>query len=270
MYVKASVKRPSGTPGKGITLQDQMIIIDVDDVQSFPSRNAAGVVIEGDMVMKAGKYAVGLYMTPGTTEVTSNSDGDTDAEGFKPQVKFAHPGNEQEVREFKANWLGKKCVIIMRYCNGKLPDLIGSPCNPVKLTVAYTGSNDANKNELTFEQISKGDDIAIYSGSITLEEPVAVVATGATAVPYSADGQYQLTAGAASIASVTGGVHGSAITLLGVSGVAPTIAKATEGSEFVLKSGKTFVASDGSQITFKAFDDGGITLKWIEVSRYEA
>ncbi len=55
--------------------------------------------------MKAGRYAIGIYLTPGTAEISSNSDGETDAEGYTPSVKFNHPGNEQEIREFKTNWL---------------------------------------------------------------------------------------------------------------------------------------------------------------------
>lgn len=74
-YVKASVRRPSGNPGNGIQPKDQLVIYDVDDILSFPQRNDAGVVIEDDIVMKAGRYAIGIYLTPGTAEISSNSDG---------------------------------------------------------------------------------------------------------------------------------------------------------------------------------------------------
>ena len=146
-------------------------------------------------------------------------------------------------------------------------DLIGTPCNPCKLSVSYTGSNESNTNELTFTQISKGDDIAIYRGTDTLEEPVVVVEAGATDIDYQTDGQYQLSAGAAKIAGVTGGSHGSVITLMGCSGVAPTV---ETGGNFLLKGGKTFTASEGSQLTLRAFNDGSEAMKWIEQSRYEA
>lgn len=237
-YVKASVRRPAGNPGNGIQPKDQLVIYDVDDILSFPQRNDAGVVIEDDIVMKAGRYAIGIYLTPGTAEISSNSDGETDAEGYTPSVKFNHPGNEQEIREFKTNWLSKKCIVVLRYCSGKPADLIGTPCNPCKLSVSYTGSNESNTNELTFTQISKGDDIAIYRGTDTLEEPVAVVGAGATD-----------------------------ITLMGCSGVAPTV---EAGGNFLLKGGKTFTASEGSQLTLRAFNDGSEAMKWIEQSRYEA
>ena len=250
-YVKASVRRPAGNPGNGIQPKDQLVIYDVDDILSFPPRNDAGVVIEEDIVMKAGRYAIGIYLTPGTAEISSNSDGETDAEGYTPSIKFNHPGNEQEIREFKTNWLSKKCIVVLRYCSGKPADLI----------------NESNTNELTFTQISKGDDIAIYRGTDTLEEPVAVVEAGATDIDYQTDGQYQLSAGAAKIAGVTGGSHGSVITLMGCSGVAPTVEK---GGNFLLKGGKTFTASEGSQLTLRAFNDGSEAMKWIEQSRYEA
>ena len=73
-YVKASVRRPAGNPGNGIQPKDQLVIYDVDDILSFPPRNDAGVVIEEDIVMKAGRYAIGIYLTPGTAEISSNSE----------------------------------------------------------------------------------------------------------------------------------------------------------------------------------------------------
>lgn len=267
-YVKASVRRPAGNPGNGIQPKDQLVIYDVDDILSFPPRNDAGVVIEEDIVMKAGRYAIGIYLTPGTAEISSNSDGETGRrKAIRLPLSSIIPVTNQEIREFKTNWLSKKCIVVLRYCSGKPADLIGTPCNPCKLSVSYTGSNESNTNELTFTQISKGDDIAIYRGTDTLEEPVAVVEAEATDIDYQTDGQYQLSAGAAKIAGVTGGSHGSVITLMGCSGVAPTVEK---GGNFLLKGGKTFTASEGSQLTLRAFNDGSEAMKWIEQSRYEA
>lgn len=269
-YIKATVTRPNGNPGKGITPKDMMIIYDVDDIRSFPRRDDAGVVHVGDIVLKPGRYATALYLTTGTVELASNSDGDTDAEGFTPSVKGKHPGNKREIREFKANWLGKKCIIVMDYCSGEDSDIIGSPCNPCKMAVAYTGNNESNASEFTFTQISKGDDIGLYAGTHTLEEPVGVVTSGSDRIGYIADGQYQLSNGAAEIKGVDGGQHGALITLIGTdSGPAPTISADTAGTVFILKNGKTFTASAGSQITFRAFAKTQSSLVWIEESRYE-
>ena len=262
MYVKASVRKPGGMPGKGLNPKDQIVIYDVDDIAYFPQRNAAGVVIEEDIVMKPGRYAVSVYLTPGTASLSSNSDGDADAQGYRPQVVFSHPGNKQEIREFKTNWLGKNCIVVLRYCNGDPADLIGSPCNPAQLAVEYTGNNDGNANQFTFAQVSKGDDIAIYNGTDTLEEPRATI-TGA-GLEFVGEGQYQTGSTAVALTSITGGSHGQVVTLMGGTG-ALTIAA---GTNFILKGGIDFSGSEGSQITLRAFDAGGNALKWVEQSRY--
>lgn len=265
MYIKKSVSRPSGNPGNGIQPKDQIVIIDCEDILSFPQRDDAGIVIHDDIVMKPGAYGIGIYLTAGTVEVSSNSEGETDAMGFTPSVKFNHPGNEQDIREFKTNFLGKRVIVVINYCSGKPSDLIGSPCNPAQLSVSYTGGNESNTNELTFAQISKGDDIAIYKGTVTMEEPVAVVEGTATKVSAQGSGQYQLSSGSGAIATIEGGAHGDTITLVGTSGTAPTV---VGSGNILLKSGQTFTASAGCQITLRAFKDGSDSIKWVEQSRY--
>lgn len=268
MYVKQTVRRASGNPGLGIQPRDLLVLIDVDDLASFPSPDDKGVVLVDDIVMKPGRYGIGIYMTPGTAELTSQAEGDPDQVGFTPSVKFNHPGNNQEVREFKHNWLNRKCIAIVQYCAGKGADVIGSPCNPCRVTPNYTGNNESNTNEITVAQISKGDDIKIYKGTLPLEEPVATVETGLTAITYKGDGQYQLTSGSAAISSITGGKAGDVVTLLGTSGTAPTVVATAE--KILLTGGKVFTASEGSQITLRAFDTGGDNPVWIEQSRFVA
>lgn len=171
-YVKANVGKPGGMPGKGITPKDKIVVIDVDDIDTFPSRDEAGVVIAEDITMKQGKFGVSVYLTPGTAALSSNSEGDPDAQGFRPSVQFSHPGNKKEVREFKTNWLGKNCIVIIQYCNGEDADIIGTPCNPCQMTVEYTGNNESNANSFTFQQVAKGEDIGIYKGAVTLNDGV--------------------------------------------------------------------------------------------------
>lgn len=267
-YIKTSVPRASGNPGTGIQPRDQLTLIDIDDIAFMPSPDEKGVVIADNVVMKPGRYGYNIYMTQGTIEITSAAEGDTDKIGFTPSIKFEHPGNEQAVREFKVNSINRKFILIVRYCSGKAADLIGTMCNPCKLTPSYTGNNEGNTNEMTFTQISKGDDIFIYKGTVPLEEPVSVVESGGTAVTFISEGQYQLSSGAAVIDEITGGAHDAVITILGVSGTAPTVS-ATAG-KILLRNGKTFTATEGSQITLRAFDAGDGGIMWIEQSRYVA
>ena len=67
---------------------DQLILIDVDDIASFPNREDDGVNISSSnaLTLKTGAKAIAIYMTPGTTEVTSNSEGDADEQGFTPTI----------------------------------------------------------------------------------------------------------------------------------------------------------------------------------------
>ena len=190
----------------------------------------------------------------------------SDKIGFSPSIKFEHPGNEQEVREFKVNSINRKFIVVIRYCSGKPADLIGTICNPCKLTPSYTGNNESNTNEMTFTQISKGSDIFIYKGTVTLEEPVSVVETGVKVVPFISEGQYQLTAGAAVIDEIEGGAHDAVITLLGAAGGSSPTVSGT-GGKILLRGGKVFTASEGSQLTLRAFDNGEGGVVWIEQSR---
>lgn len=267
-YIKTSVPRASGNPGTGIQPRDQLTLIDIDDIAFMPSPDDKGVVIADNIVMKPGRYGYNIYMTQGTIEITSAAEGDTDKIGFTPSIKFEHPGNEQAVREFKVNSINRKFIIVVRYCSGKPADLIGTMCNPCKLTPSYTGNNESNTNEMTFTQISKGNDIFIYKGTVPLEEPVSVVESGVKAVTFVSEGQYQLTSGSAVIDEITGGAHDAVVTLLGVAGTAPTVA-ATAG-KILLRDGKTFTATEGSQITLRAFNSGDGGIMWIEQSRYVA
>lgn len=267
MYIKQTVKRAPGNPGIGIQTRDELTLLDVEDIAYFPPRDANGVIIPEDIIMKPGRYGYGIYMTPGTVEVTSAAEGDTDQVGFQPLVKGNHPGNEIEVREFKHNNLNRKFIAVVRYCSGKPADIIGNMCNPCKMVPSYTGNNESNFNEFTFQQIKKGDDIGIYKGTIPAEEPVAVVEAAATTVDFVADGQYQLSPGEAAITAIEGGSHGALITLKGTAGVAPTVPHTADA--IMLRGGRTFTAGEGSQLTLRAFEVGEGKKIWIEQSRYE-
>lgn len=266
MYIKQSVPRAAGNPGIGIQTRDALTLIDVADIAYMPPRDDKGVVIAEDIILKENRYGYTIYMTPGTVEVTSAAEGETDQIGFTPSVKFNHPGNEQPVREFKANSINRKFIIIVRYCSGKPADIIGNICNPCKMTPSYTGNNEGNTNEFTFQQVSKGDDIGIYTGTVPEEEPVVVVEADANTVNFVAEGQYQLTDGSTVINKIEGGSHGAVITLVGTTGAAPTVAHSTDA--ILLKGGKAFIASEGSQLTLRAFEVADGSIIWIEQSRY--
>lgn len=262
-YIKIDVPREAGSPGRGIQPKESVTLIDVDDVQYMGQRDEAGVVLAEDIILKDGAYPVKLYMTPGTTEVTDDLKGDPDQEGSTPSVKFNHPGNAQAVREFKANNVGKKFIVIVGYCNGKGADIIGDLCNPCQMTAAYTGNKDSSINEFTFTQISAGNGIGIYKGGIPAVEPVAEV-TGST-LTYAASGVYQI-ADSESVEEIVGGSHGATITIAGPGNV-------IAGDTILLHAAEKIVLGANSQITLRAYAavqkvGAGSKLLWIEQSAW--
>lgn len=90
-YIRKSVGRAPGNPGTGIQLRDVLVLINTDDIAFMPSPDDKGVVIVDNIVMKPGRYGIGIYMTQGTAEVASAAEGETDQIGFTPSIKFNHP-----------------------------------------------------------------------------------------------------------------------------------------------------------------------------------
>lgn len=267
-YMKINVgKAPGLAPGKGMQVKDAITLIDVEDILSIGARDGKGVLIVDPILMKDSEYAITIYATQDTVELSSNSDGDTDNEGFTPEIKFKHPGNKQEVREFKANMIGRKFIIVVDHCDGSGKDLIGSLCNPCKMSVNMKGDKDSTSNEFTFKQLMRGLDIAIYDNTVPYATPKAVLAAGATSIALEGEGQYQLTGNStsAAIVAATGAQHGMLFTLLGAtSATAPAIAAS---STFILKDGVAWTGSVGKEITFKCFKSGATDFVFIEQSR---
>lgn len=270
MYVKKSVSRPEGNQGRSLMVRDAVDLIDVEDIKVFPQPDSNGVRIADDIILNDGAYAMSVYLTPGTAEVTEPSDGDPDQEGFTPQVKFNHPGNTLAVREFKHNCINKKFIVIVRHCDGSA-DLFGSPCNPARLQTSYTGNKDGNTNEITLAQSFKGDGLKVYEGTVPMETDKEYTNNEGT-VKFAGNGQYQ-TEKVDVINTITDGVAGAVITLKGASDgsnatVVNSQSKESAGSNILLKGGSATLTA-GSQITLKAFDTGD-GLVWIEQSRYVA
>lgn len=270
-YVKKSVKKPDGPAGRSILGRDEVILIDVDDLKVMPDTDEGGVAVVEDIILNEGAYPFGVYLTPGTAEVTENSEGDPDQEGFLPQIKGKHPGNRQEYREFKHNCINRRFIALYRYCDGTV-DLIGSPCNPVRLQNAYTGNSSGNSNEFTLAQSFRGDGIRIYKGTIpaqeektyTYDKGVADLGTLTNGQQYAVDKTHVLT-------TLSNGKAGDVITLKGSSdSTNASVVKAQSadvaGSNILL-SGGDLTLTAGSQVTLKAIDTGkGIV--WVEQSRY--
>jgi hypothetical protein len=269
MYTAISVLRPGNNAGTGAGKYDKVTFVDLEDVLSFPSRDSKGIVIEGNIVMKPGKYAIEVYGTVKTMEGTVATTGEPDNMGFEPQFVFKHPGSSVEIREFAQNWLNRNVAIAVKRCGSNENTLYGAPCSPMQIMLQGTDNDTENSSVFTVQSVSKTSNLpADYRGTFTYETPKAVVAAGdATPSVLAGSGQYQLTDNAAPVAitDLEDAAHGGVYSLLGSGGANPsTIASA---GKFLLKDGVSWTASAGSQITFRAFKSGSSSFTFIEQSR---
>jgi hypothetical protein len=173
VYVAVSVVKPGTNMGVGGGMYDQIVFFDMDTVNkdNYPHRDDSLIKMEaGNIAFLEGATMIEIYSTPGSIENTSKSQGDPDAKGFIQSCKFLHPGNEQAIREFRANWLNKNVGIIHRKCTGTVMDIYGTPCVPLQMQATWTQNKDKNFTEFMFESLGVGFDVGIYEGTLTLPE----------------------------------------------------------------------------------------------------
>ena len=267
-YVKVSVGKPGDNKGVGGDKKDKVIVFDWDDVLINPARDAGGIVITSDIVMKPGAYMVELYATQSTIKAAADSEGDPDAKGITQTFEFGHPGDSVDIREFRANWMNKNIGIIMQRCSSEKLSLFGTPCSPMQMVFKAEDDKDKNLTTFTFKSTQKGPDVADYQGTITLSTVVATEAADATSVDLlPGKGRYQLTSGTAAavaITTCTNAVEDLAFTLVGSGGTHPST---ISGGDFLLSNGTAWSAISGAEITFRCFKAGVSTWKFIELSR---
>ena len=272
-YVKTSVDKPGLNKGAGGDKLEKIVFFDMDDLlvaNTYPARDSKGVIIAGNIAFKPATYMITIYATSSSVKVSSNSEGEQDAEGFMHDISFDHPGNEQAIREFKQNWLSRNVGIIVQHCSSNKKDLLGTPCSPLRGSVKFEDDKDKTKTTFTFKSALKCPyDIADYQGTMQFDTVRATVAANAVSVDLTnGEGQYQLTTGTVSavvINAATNAADGMTFTLLGSGGTYPsTIAT---GGVYELQNGTTWSALANASITFHVFKNGSSTFKYIEVSR---
>lgn len=268
MYVKANVLKPGTNAGVGGDKKDLIAVFDWDEVLSYSrTNNNAGVA---HIVMNQGKYMILLYCTISTIKGGFTTEGEEDAEGFMHEVSGEHPGDSLEILEFIQNNIGKNLGVIVQKCSDAKKKQYGTPCAPLKLSIASTDDKDKNIQALTFKASQKSKFIAgLYEGTLTLAEPVDEVAHDATNIDLSTgEGNYQIDSSSSGtvIATISNPTNGMRFTVLGGGGASPS--KIESGGAFILSNGTAWTGLAGSGITFRVFKDGASTYKAIEVARF--
>ena len=262
---KAGAGAPSPKNGK-------ITVIYADDILSFPERDAGGVKLVGNIVLKAGAIMHSLYMTPTSQKLNDEISGDEDMEAFTKKAEGIHPGKEIDIREFRANALGVGFVVIFGAgCGSNSGDVVGDPCNPVKLKGSYSSDNEGVKNTMLFEAVlPSSEPIGLYEGEITVASNF-VAADTALALTI-ANGPVQQLPSLATTAAITAAsidlAHGTMVSLIGGGGADPaTLTSGTQGSvDVILKDGTVWTALQDAIINLKVID-GGATMYLVEQSR---
>lgn len=224
----------------------------IDDTVAFPSPNAAREL--ATIPLKAGEYFHYFEGIENSIKYTGTGEAGEITPTFGKTIPILIKYSN-EALNFVEEYTGKGFFIAWAICETADKECVGSFCKPVilrKFEVKQDG--DGKYISLEFGNTHWRQPLK-YVGDLTVAA-ATVVGAGATEIVVGASGTYQLTAGAAAIATVSGlasADYGRYITVLApAAGVAPTI---PDSAVYVLRDGTTWTANPGSSITFQILDD---------------
>lgn len=269
---RKSVPKPQRGSGAAKAKKGLINIAFADDVLEFPERDVNGVKLLGNVVLKAGATMHQLYLSQNTQKITDEIVGDLDMEAFSKKGEGVHPGNSLDIREFRANVLGQDVILFFdENCGANAYDVLGSPCNPMRLKGSYANDNEGVKNIMQFEALVDDDKaIAYYDGAISLASNFE--AADETLDLTKANGAIQQLPSYATTAAITVASTdldaGTIVSVIGGGGADPaTLSSGTQGAvDVILKDGTQWVALDKAVINLEVFKAGATTYL-IERSR---
>lgn len=166
-YILASVPKTGANPGRPRGKNSKIIVFKWDDVLTMPDRDANGVKIANDLVLRAGAQAMYIYATPSTIKINQTNEGDPDAKGFIQSLVFEHPGDELALEEFLENNVNENLGVIVREkASAAYSKLFGTPVEPLQFDVEGQDDNEALKNTITLKSVMRGPRIAHYFGAL--------------------------------------------------------------------------------------------------------
>ena len=130
-----------------------ILIYDVEDVETFPSVDEKGVKTTNDLVLKTGTKGIGVYVTEDTLSRNDAIEGDPPSQRFIHNVSGTAPGDTLALNEIVKNYINRPLIIITKGCmSDKLTRLHGLPCAPLYMTSEETDNNEATNKALSFAQ----------------------------------------------------------------------------------------------------------------------
>jgi hypothetical protein len=269
MYIATNVAKPANSAGGGSPKNANVSIIAVKDIATWPVRNSKGILVSGNILLKAGAKAITVYMTASKIKANYEADGDEDSQTFKHKFEGEHPGNSLEIKEFIQNWSGEPCIVIDGSCSDNFKTIYGTKCAPMYLKPSGQDENDSRKHMLVFEQYAKTTHLpAQYEGEVPVDAITIVNDVTDTTIGIG-DFVFKLPSNTddSILFDAIDAPHDSIITLIGTGGNSPAILESgSTHKKALLINGTTWVALDGAVIHLKVFRAGAVTLL-IEQSR---
>ena len=118
MYTKVSIPKGGDGAGCAVIKDPNIILIDVDDIVTEPTRSHGNVVMEGDFTLAENATAIAMYATPTSIACGADQEGEVDAKGYKDKVEFEHPGDSDESENFAEAAANKGFVVLVKQCDG--------------------------------------------------------------------------------------------------------------------------------------------------------
>lgn len=271
-YIKPSLisKGNGGSESKNF----EIVLMDVSDVVSTPSRDGNGVLMSaGNFVFAAGKYATKMQVTSSKTSLPVTSEGEEDNVSISSLPEFSFPGSTLEFEEFVQNWTNKSIIVAVRVgaCSGGSAfwRIFGSKCAPLSLLLEGQNNNDATMGLIKFQQFTKTKDMpARYTGTFTYATANVVAADAVTVDVSAGHGEYQLTDNtvATVITDLTNATTGTIYTLLGSGGSNPATIEASNAN-FLLAGAVDWSGTAGATLTVEAIEVAGGDHVFVERSR---
>lgn len=175
-YVAKSIGRPAGGAGNPTPKLPNILIYDMEDCESYPTRTVGTTTAAEGFKLKAEKKLFGVYATPSSIEILQEAEGDADQRGYKKGVKFEHPGNSDDIEDFIEYYSNKNLGVFVKDCNGKRARSIGDPCQPLSMKVETTESKDGTKVTITLQQDVR-DEFRILRYTGELPEVIGTIPT---------------------------------------------------------------------------------------------
>jgi hypothetical protein len=167
-YVKVSLPKIKTGAGSPVPKEPNVIVMRAADVDVMPTTD--GVSSTGNIILKEGKTAMYIYLTPRSIARMDSSDGDSQDEmaGYIATVSGNRTGDDKHTAGWLQEDLNEGHILITKECgDAEGTRLHGTPCNPLYFSAEGQDNNEGKMTALTWTQGQRTRKKTIhYTGTI--------------------------------------------------------------------------------------------------------